>query len=98
MRKRKKIIGLQVHHSVFAHDAMRGAINAAAGMDSVLVRRPDDPVAAELHKRARALAGDISQYQRAAQKRLTEFSVDIIKEARDGNCPWPDEPAPWEFE
>jgi hypothetical protein len=43
VRPRATIIGIQVHHSVLLHDAMRGAINACAGVNSARVGRPEDP-------------------------------------------------------
>ena len=56
MRPCAKIIGIQVHHSVFLHDAMRGAINACAGVNSARVRRPEDPELERLEHKTRQLA------------------------------------------
>ena len=95
MRPRAKIIGIQVHHSVFLHDAMTGALNAAGGINSARVRRPDDEQLADLEHRARALARDISRVQEAASKRLQAFPKDVVIRCREGEAPWPDEPAPW---
>jgi hypothetical protein len=95
MRRRAKIVGVQVHHSVFLHDAMRGALNARAGINSARVRRPQDPVLIELEKRSSALARDISRAQAEAQERLRSFPVDVVVRSRDGECPYPDEPAEW---
>lgn len=94
MRPRKPIQGYQVHHSVFLSDAMRGATNACAGINSARVRRPDDPVLESLEHRARALAREISQVQDEASQRLRSLPLDVVKRCRDGEAPWPDEPAP----
>lgn len=95
MRPRAKIIGIQVHHSVFLHDALRGAINACAGINSARVRRPEDPELERLEHKARELAREISQAQDAAAKRLRALPKDVLVHCRDGEAPYPDEPAPW---
>jgi hypothetical protein len=95
MRRRAKIVGVQLHHSVFLHDAMRGALNVRAGINSARVRRPEDPVLIELEKRAGALARDVSRVQAEAQERLRSFPLDVLVPCRNGECPYPDEPAEW---
>ena len=89
MRKRI-IIGIQVHHSVFLDDALRGAANACAGLDSAIVRTGDNDLI-ELHWRLRGLARELSEARDRSRGRLRSLPTDQVIRCREGEEPWPDE-------
>jgi hypothetical protein len=87
---RKRIIGIQVHHSVFLDDALRGAANACAGLDSAIVRTGDNDMI-ELLWRLRGLARELSNARDRSQGRLLSLPKEQVIRCRDGEEPWPDE-------
>lgn len=87
---RKRIIGIQVHHSVFLDDALRGAANACAGLDSAIVRTGDNDLI-ELLWRLRGLAHELSNARDGSRGRLLSLPKDQVIRCRDGEEPWPDE-------
>ena len=66
---RQHIIGIQVHHSVFLDDALRGAANACAGLDSAIVRTGDNDLIA-LQWRLRGLARELGEARDRSRGRL----------------------------
>lgn len=92
MRKRK-IVGVQVHHSVSLNDAHRGLVNGAMGLSGAIAST-GDPALVELHERAQQLVRDVGKAEREASARLQQFYEDDperFKRCRDGYIPWPDE-------
>jgi hypothetical protein len=87
---RKRIIGIQVHHSVFLDDALRGASNACAGLDSAIIRTGDNDLI-ELLWHLRGLARELSAARDRARGRLHSLPKDQVIRCRDGEEPWPDE-------
>jgi hypothetical protein len=69
---RKRIIGIQVHHSVFLDDAVRGAANASAGLDSAIVRTGHNDLI-ELLWRLRALTKELGDARDRSRDRLRSF-------------------------
>lgn len=87
---RKRIIGIQVHHSVFLDDALRGAANACAGLDSAIVRTGDNDLI-ELLWRLRSLTMELGDARDRARDRLRALPSDQVVRCREGEEPWPDE-------
>ncbi|HYN50890.1 MAG TPA: hypothetical protein VES62_08180 [Thermoleophilaceae bacterium] len=87
---RKRIIGIQVHHSVFLDDALRGAANACAGLDSAIVRTGDNDLI-ELLWRLRGLTRELSEARDRSRGRLLSPPKDQVIRCREGEEPWPDE-------
>jgi hypothetical protein len=87
---RKRIIGIQVHHSVFLDDALRGAANACAGLDSAIVRTGDNDLI-ELLWRLRGLTKELGHARDESRGRLRSLPKDQVVRCRDGEEPWPDE-------
>lgn len=87
---RRRIVGIQVHHSVFLDDALRGASNACAGLDSAIVRTGDNDLI-QLLWHLRGLARELSDARDHARGRLLSLPKDQVIRCRDGEEPWPDE-------
>jgi hypothetical protein len=87
---RKRIIGIQVHHSVFLDDALRGAANACAGLDSAIVRTGDNDLI-EFLWRLRGLTRELSEARDRSRGRLLSLPKDQVIRCREGEEPWPDE-------
>lgn len=87
---KKRIIGIQVHHSVFLDDALRGAANACAGLDSAIVRTGDNELI-ELLWRLRDLTRALGDARDGSRARLLSMPKDQVIRCREGEEPWPDE-------
>lgn len=87
----RRIIGVQVHHSVALDDASRYAVNALTALESARVRT-DDPEIVDLMARLRPLVREIGIARTAAQLRLKLHQNDPdFRRYVDGDLPWPDE-------
>jgi hypothetical protein len=87
---RKRIVGIQLHHSVFLEDALRGAANACAGLDSAIVRTGDNELI-ELLWRLRGLTRELGDARDRSRGRLRALPKDQVVRCREGEEPWPDE-------
>ncbi len=88
---KRKIIGVQVHHSVKLLDAVRYGANLCSALEAVH-RATDDPALLALHDQAQAVLREVSKAERDAQARLVEFrSHPDFGRMVDGALPWPDE-------
>jgi hypothetical protein len=87
---RKRIIGIQVHHSVFLDDALRGAANACAGLDSAILRTGDNELI-DLLWRLRGLTRELGDARDRSRGRLRGWDADQVARCREGEEPWPDE-------
>jgi hypothetical protein len=87
---RKPVIGIQVHHSVFLDDAMRGAANARAGLRSAIQRTGDTNLIA-LAARADDVLRDLRAARDDARDSLHSMSKNQVVRAREGFEPYPDE-------
>ena len=90
---KRRMVGLQIHHSVQLDDAMRGAANMCAGLRAAL-RCTGDPNHAQLLEDASALARRIAAARSEASLRLRGFyeaDPERFKRCREGIEPWPDE-------
>lgn len=87
----RRIIGVQLHHSVTLDDASRYAANMLTALESVRMRAIDDEVS-ELLDELRPLVQRIGVARAAAQMRLELHQTDPDFRAYvDGDLPWPDE-------
>jgi hypothetical protein len=87
---RKRVVGMQVHHSVFLEDALRGAANTRAGLRSAIQRTGDSDLIALAER-----ADDVLRHLRAARDDARESLLsmpthDVVR-AREGFAPYPDE-------
>src|SRR5688500_14634712 len=87
---RKRIVGIQVHHSVFLEDALRGAANACAGLDSAILRTGDNDLI-ELLWRLRGLTRELGDARDRSRGRLRSLPKEKVTRCREGEEPWPDE-------
>jgi hypothetical protein len=87
---RKPVIGIQVHHSVFLDDAVRGAANARAGLRSAIQRTGDTNLIA-LAERADEVLRELRAARDDARDRLHSMSKSQLVRAREGFEPYPDE-------
>ena len=90
---KRRIVGIQTHHSVQLDDALRGAMNACAGLRGALTCT-GDPEHAALLEEATALARRVSHARDEATTRLRGFfeqDPERFKRCRDGVERWPDE-------
>jgi hypothetical protein len=87
---RKRIVGINIHHSVFLDDALRGAANASAGLDSAIVRTGDNDLI-ELLWRLRGLTKELADARDRSRRRLRSLPADQVIRCREGEEPWPDE-------
>ena len=88
-----RIVGVQLHHSVYLSDAVRGLANACAGLSGA-VKRTDDESLRSLLARAQSLIADISIAESRARRRMEELYIEdphTFISAREGEIPWPDE-------
>ncbi len=91
--RRRRIIGIQTHHSVQLDDALRGAANLCAGLSGALTCT-GDPEHARLLDEARALAKRIAQARGVARQSLSDLyerDPELFRRCREGELPWPDE-------
>jgi hypothetical protein len=87
----RRIVGIQVHHSVNLDDASRFGVNMLTALEGVL-GRTDDPEIRELLEECRPLVRQIGVARTAAQMRLQMHQRDPdFKRYVDGELPWPDE-------
>jgi hypothetical protein len=90
MRKRK-IIGVQVHHSTKLRNASAYGANLGTALRSTYWMT-DDPRYLALADQAAALSREVGKLQREAQERLHEFqSLPDFSAMVAGDQPWPDE-------
>jgi hypothetical protein len=90
---KRRIIGIQTHHSMQLDDAMRGALNMCAGLSGALTCT-GDPEHARLLDEANLLARRIIGARDRATTSLRGFydaDPERFKRCRDGFEPWPDE-------
>jgi hypothetical protein len=87
----RRIVGVQLHHSVTLNDASRYAVNMLTALESADRRTLDDDVA-ELLDEFRPLVRRIGIARAAADMRLKLHQADADFTAYvDGDMPWPDE-------
>lgn len=90
---KRKIVGIQVHHSALLNDAHRGLVNGVQGLNGAL-SCTGDPAIEELIQRGKRLIQDVGRIQGASRDRLQQFyqnDPERFKRCRDGEEPWPDE-------
>jgi hypothetical protein len=90
---KRRIIGIQTHHSVQLDDATRGAANMCAGLRGAL-KCTGDPEHARLLAEATALLARIAEARNVASARLRGFyeaDPERFRRCREGSEPWPDE-------
>jgi hypothetical protein len=89
--RKRKIIGVQVHHSTKARDASMYGANMATALGSVF-EMTDDPRWQVLADQAVALVRQVSSLSREANERLHEYqSLPNFEAMVAGDEPWPDE-------
>jgi hypothetical protein len=86
----KPVIGIQVHHSVFLEDALRGAANSRAGLRSAIQRTGDTNLIA-LAERADEVLRELRAARDKARESLLSLSEHQVIRAREGFDPYPDE-------
>jgi hypothetical protein len=87
----RKVTGIQLHHSTFLDDAVRGGSNMLAGLTNA-VRRTNSPELKALLEEARALVQRVGEAHGRASASLRDLQADPqFKQYRDGALPWPDE-------
>jgi hypothetical protein len=86
----KPVIGIQVHHSVFLDDALRGAANARAGLRSA-IQRTGDPDLIAVAERADDVLRELRTARDEARMRLLSMPRDQVIRSREGFEPYPDE-------
>jgi hypothetical protein len=87
----RRIVGIQIHHSVTLNDASRFAVNMLTALESV-DRRTLDGEVADLLEELRPLVQRIGVARAAAEMRLHLHQSDADFRAYvDGDLPWPDE-------
>jgi hypothetical protein len=91
--RERRIVGVQLHHSVTLADASRYAANMLTALESASLRTLDDEVA-DLIDELRPLVQRIGIARAAADMRLKLHQADPEFAAYvDGDLPWPDETA-----
>lgn len=93
MTATRKIVGIQLHHSVAYADATRGLVNARAGLRSAMTRT-GEPEIEEIDKLLAEATRRTNRLEQAAQQRmraLWDQDPERFKRCRDGAEPWPDE-------
>jgi hypothetical protein len=90
LRARKPVVGMQVHHSVFLEDAVRGAANTRAGLRSAIQRTGDTDLIA-LAERADDVLRELRAARDEARTSLLSMSKGHVVRAREGFAPYPDE-------
>ena len=89
----RKIIGIQLHHSINLSDASRFCVNGAQALQGAITRT-GDPDLVELRKDLLAVIKRVSEHDQAATERLRQFYIDDpdrFVRCRDGAEAWPDE-------
>jgi hypothetical protein len=87
----RRIIGIQVHHSVNLDDASRFGANMLTALEAAL-KRTDSPEIRQLLDECRPLVRQIGVARTAAGLRLQMHQRDPdFKRYVDGELPWPDE-------
>ena len=87
----RRIIGIQIHHSVNLDDASRFAVNMLTALETA-DKKADDPEVQALLDRLRPLVREIGVARTAAGLRLQMHQRDPdFKRYVDGELPWPDE-------
>lgn len=87
----RKIIGVQLHHSIKLADARRFGANPCSALEAAH-RMTDNPALLALHDQAQAVLREVSRAERDAHARLVEFqSHPGFGRMVDGALPWPDE-------
>jgi len=87
----RKIVGIQLHHSVNLSDAVRNGANMCAGLRGAITCT-GDPELQTLLEEADELVRRVSLAHSAAHERLLGFQDDPdFSRMRDGDLPWPDE-------
>ncbi len=87
----RRIVGVQIHHSVTLNDASRYAVNMLTALESVQRRMLDDEVG-ELLEELKPLVRRIGVARAASEMRLKLHQSDPdFKAYVDGDLPWPDE-------
>jgi hypothetical protein len=86
----KPIVGLQVHHSVFLEDALRGGANARAGLRSAIQRTGDEELIA-IAERADNVLRELRAARDEARESLLSMPTHQVIRAREGFEPYPDE-------
>lgn len=87
---RQKIVGYQLHHSVALEDAVRGMVNARAGLSSAITRTGDNDLIG-LAWSLDELTREIIKAKDAAGERLRSMPPEEVIDCREGRKPWPDE-------
>jgi hypothetical protein len=91
--RKRKITGIQIHHSTHLGDAARGLVNGAAGL-SIAAKATADPTIDQLHAEACELARKVSEARRRSAATLARYYLDDpegFRRCREGLEPWPDE-------
>jgi hypothetical protein len=89
---KRRIVGVQIHHSVTLSDASRHAANMLTALESVRRRALDDEEVAGLLEELRPMVERIGIARAASQMRLGLHQADPDFRAYvDGDLPWPDE-------
>ena len=89
----RRIVGIQLHHSVNLDDASRFAVNMLTALE-VVEKKTDDPEVRGLLDRLRPLVREIGVARTAAGLRLQMHQRDPdFKRYAEGELPWPDETA-----
>jgi hypothetical protein len=87
----RRIVGIQIHHSVNLDDASRFAVNVLTALEAA-EKRTQDPEIGELLDTLRPLVRQIGVARTAAGLRLQMHQRDPeFKRYVDGELPWPDE-------
>ncbi|HEU4658450.1 MAG TPA: hypothetical protein VFR97_13035 [Capillimicrobium sp.] len=88
----RRIIGVQLHHSVALGDASRYATNMLTALESARRRALDDEEITELIEQLKPLVRAIGIARASAEMRLRLHQADPEFRAYvDGDLPWPDE-------
>lgn len=88
----RRIVGVQIHHSVILGDASRHAANMLTALESVQRRSLEDEEVSALLDELRPLVARIGVARAASQMRLRLHQSDPeFKAYVDGDLPWPDE-------
>lgn len=85
-----KIIGIHVHHSVFLDDALRGAANMRAGLNSA-IQRTGDLELIEIAANFQDTLKKIQSARNSAKEFIQSMPTDQVIQCREGYKPWPDE-------
>jgi hypothetical protein len=87
------VIGFQLHHYTYLDDAVRGLVNASAGLTAA-TKKTMDPDYLVLIDEVEALSARVSDLRGAARERMMELhraDPARVQRCRDGEEPWPDE-------